>query len=54
MLEHWPQGLQIGLSNLMVSFFFSALGPIQGHKVQHLLILGAEIEKFFFYVSLDT
>jgi hypothetical protein len=21
MLEHWPQGLQIGLTNLMVSFF---------------------------------
>jgi hypothetical protein len=21
MLEHWPQGLQIGLPNLMVSFF---------------------------------
>jgi hypothetical protein len=41
MLEHWPQGLQIGLPNLMVSFS-SALGSIQGHKVQHLLILGAD------------
>jgi hypothetical protein len=40
MLEHWPQGLQIGLPNLMVTFF-SPLGPIQGHKVQHLLVLGA-------------
>jgi hypothetical protein len=38
MLEHWPQGLQIGFPNPMVSFSFSALGPIQGHKVQHLLI----------------
>jgi len=41
MLEHWPQGLQIGLSNLMV-FLVSALGPIQGHKVQHLLVLEAD------------
>jgi hypothetical protein len=22
--------------------FFSALGPIQGHKVQHLLVLGVD------------
>jgi hypothetical protein len=27
-------GLQIGHPNFMVSFF-SALGPIQGHKVKH-------------------
>jgi len=45
MLKHWPQGLQIGLPNLLVSFF-SALGPIQGHKVQHLLVLEAS-ERFF-------
>jgi hypothetical protein len=37
----WPQGLQIGLPNLMVP----ALGPIQGHKVQHLLITWGQIEK---------
>jgi len=32
----------------MVSFF-SALGPIEGHKVQHLFIndLGGQIEKIF-------
>jgi hypothetical protein len=41
MLEHWPQGLQIGLPNLMVSFFF-ALQPIQVHNVQHLLVLGTD------------
>jgi hypothetical protein len=41
MLEHRPQGLQIGLPNLMV-FFFSALGPIQRHKVRRLLVLGAD------------
>jgi hypothetical protein len=34
----WPQGLQIGFPDSMVSFF-SVLGPIQGHnKVQHLLV----------------
>jgi hypothetical protein len=33
--------LQIGFPNFMVSFF-SALGPIEGHKVQHLLALGAD------------
>jgi hypothetical protein len=25
-----------------VGILFSALGPIQGHKVQHLLVLGAD------------
>jgi hypothetical protein len=41
MLEHWPQGLQIGFPNWMVSFF-PALGPIQGpHRVQHLLVAWA-------------
>jgi hypothetical protein len=46
MLEHWPQGLQIGLPNLMVSFF-QALGPIQGHKVRYLLVLGGRLKSFF-------
>jgi hypothetical protein len=32
-----PQGLQIGLPKLG-GILFSALGPIQGHKVQHLLV----------------
>jgi len=45
MLEHWPRGLQIGFPNLMVSFF-SALGPIQGHKVPHLLVTRGQIERF--------
>jgi hypothetical protein len=45
MLEHWPQGLQISRPNLMVSFF-SALGPIQGHKVQHFISNLGQIEKF--------
>ncbi len=45
MLEHRPQGLQIGFPNLMVSFF-SALEQIQGHIVQHLLNLG-QIENSF-------
>jgi hypothetical protein len=33
---------------------FSALGPIQGHNVHHLLITWGQIEKFFFFVSLDS
>ncbi len=45
MLKHWSQGLQIDLPNLMVSFF-PALGPIQGHKVQHYFNFG-QIEKIF-------
>jgi len=31
---------------------FSALGPIQGHKVQHLLVLGAD--QIFFSISTLT
>jgi hypothetical protein len=58
MLEHWPQGLQIGFPNSMVSFFFfSALGQIQGHKkVQHLLVssLGQIGNFIFFYFSLGS
>jgi hypothetical protein len=38
-------GLQIGLPNLMVSFF-SVLGPIQGHKVQHLLVTWGRLNFF--------
>jgi hypothetical protein len=42
----WPQGLQIGFPNLM--------GPIQGHKVQHLLVTWGQIEKIFFSISALT
>jgi len=48
MLEHWPQGLQIGFQNLMVSFF-PALGPIQGHKVQHLLVTWGGLKRLFLF-----
>jgi hypothetical protein len=41
-----PKGLQIGLPNLMVSFF-SPLGPIQGHIVQHLLLTLGRLKSFF-------
>jgi hypothetical protein len=56
MLEHWPQWLQIGF--LWIKF--PALGLIQGHKVQHLLVTWGQIENifylilFFFYFSLVT
>jgi hypothetical protein len=46
MLQHWPQDLQIGYPNLMVSLF-STLGPIQGHKIQHLLVTWGELKRFF-------
>jgi hypothetical protein len=50
MLAHQPQGLQIGFPNWMVSFFFSALGPIQGHKIQHFISnLGADCKDFFYF-----
>jgi hypothetical protein len=45
MLEHWPQGLQIGFSNWML-FFFSALQSMQGHKVQHLLVTWGRLKIF--------
>jgi hypothetical protein len=53
MLEHWPQGLQIGFPKLMVSFF-SALGPIEGHKVQHLFATWGRLKRFFFSISALT
>jgi hypothetical protein len=49
MLEHRPQGLQIGFPNSIVSFFFSALGPMQGHKVQHLLVTWGRLKIFFLF-----
>jgi hypothetical protein len=51
MLEHWPQGLQIGLPNLMVSFF----EPWGQYKASSAFIsrLG-QIEKFFFSLSALT
>jgi len=46
MLEHWPQGLQIGFPNWMVSFF-KPWGQIHGHKVQHLLVTWGTLKSFF-------
>jgi hypothetical protein len=49
--KHWPQGLQIGFPNSMVSFsfFFSFGTNIQGYKVQPLfLVTCVQIEKIFF------
>jgi hypothetical protein len=40
------QGLEIGLPNSMVSFF-QALGPIQGHQVQQLLVTLGRLKRFF-------
>jgi len=49
MLEHWPQGLQIGLPNLMVSFF-QPWGQFKAIKVKHLLVTWGRLE-FFFSIS---
>jgi hypothetical protein len=46
MLQHWPQGLQIAFPNSM-AILFSALGPILGHKVQHLLVTWGRLKSFF-------
>jgi len=51
MLEHWPQGLQIGFPSSMV-LFFSALGPIDSHKIQHLLVTWGRLKKFFSITAL--
>jgi hypothetical protein len=45
-----PKGLQIGFPNSMVSFF-QPWGPIQGHKVQHLLW---EYLLIVFHISLSA
>jgi hypothetical protein len=44
----WPQ-----VENFEKKRIPSNLGPIQGHKVQHLLIAWGLIENIFFYFSLD-
>jgi hypothetical protein len=48
MLEHWPQGLQISLPNLMVIFVL-ALKLLQGHKFQHLLVTCGKLKSFFLF-----
>ncbi len=45
MLEHWPKGLQIGLP--FDGILFSAFEPIQGHKVQHLLVTCGRLKSSF-------
>jgi len=47
-LEHWPQGLQNWLPKFHgILFFIQPWGPIQGHKVQHLLVNLGQIENIF-------
>jgi hypothetical protein len=54
MLEHWLEGLQIGFPDSMV-WFFSALGPTQGHKIQQLFVTWGRLKTFsFFYFNLDS
>jgi hypothetical protein len=46
LLEHWPQGLQIGFPNSMVSLF-PPLGQYKAIKVRHLLGAWGHIENIF-------
>jgi hypothetical protein len=41
MLEHWSQRVA-NWPHKYDGILFSALGPIEGHKVQHLLVLGED------------
>jgi hypothetical protein len=50
MMEHCPKGCKLA-SQWCIPF--SALGSIQGHKVQHLLSSLGQIQNMFFYFSLD-
>jgi len=43
---NWPPKFDVIL--------FPALGPIQGHKVQHLVVTWGILKSFFFYFSLDS
>jgi hypothetical protein len=49
MLEHWPQGLQIGFPNSMVSFF----QPWGQNKAQHSLVTWGRL-KIIFCISALT
>jgi hypothetical protein len=53
MLEHWPQGLQIGFPNSMVSFF-QPLGPNTQLQSSAFISNLGRIEKFFFSISALT
>jgi hypothetical protein len=44
-----PQGLQIGLPNLMVSFFL-ALGPIEGHKSSAFISTWGRLNLFILFL----
>jgi hypothetical protein len=43
-----PKGDKVASQIPWYPLFFSALGPIQGHKVQHLLVTWGQIEFIFF------
>jgi hypothetical protein len=47
MLEHWSQGLQIGLPNLMVSFFFQLWGQYKAIKSLAFISSWGRLKSFF-------
>jgi hypothetical protein len=47
MLKHWLQGLQ-NWPPKCDGILFPALGPIQGHKVEHLLVTLGKLNFFSF------
>jgi hypothetical protein len=65
MLEHWRHNISIvnagtlgpRFANWFPKFdgiLFSALGPIQGHKIQHFTSNLGQIENILFYFRLDS
>jgi hypothetical protein len=46
--------LQIGFRKFDGKSFFSALGPMQGNRVQHLLVTWGKLKRFFFAISALT
>jgi hypothetical protein len=53
MLKHWPPRV----ANWAPKFdgiYIAALGPIQGHKVQHLLVTLGRLKTKFFSSAFDS
>jgi hypothetical protein len=48
MLEHWPMAQRVvDWPRIFDGILFSALGPIQGHNVQNLLVTWGRLKSFF-------
>ncbi len=57
MVQHWPRSPPPRVANWLPKFdstfsFSSALGPIQGGRVQHLLVTWGQIKNIFSILAL--